>query len=123
MSLQGDTQIGERGYSLGGWRPERIREETCPARWRRNSGPTQPVLRIVVYWGRRHPMTKFILWLILLVFCWPLALLALVLYPFVWLLSIPFRLVGITVDAVFDLFRVLIMLPSRILGGTQRPRA
>ena len=68
-------------------------------------------------------MIKFILWLILLLFCWPLALLALVLYPIVWLLSIPFRLVGITVDAVFELFRVLIMLPSRILGGTQRRHA
>ncbi|HTY59405.1 MAG TPA: hypothetical protein VMF59_11340 [Bacteroidota bacterium] len=68
-------------------------------------------------------MTKFILWLILLFFCWPLALLALVLYPLVWLLSLPFRLVGITADAVFELFRVLIMLPSRILGGTPRPHA
>jgi hypothetical protein len=62
-------------------------------------------------------MTKFILWLILLFFCWPLALLALILYPFVWLLSIPFRLVGITADGVFELFRVLITLPARILGG------
>ena len=62
-------------------------------------------------------MTKFILWLILLFFCWPLALLALILYPFVWLLSIPFRLVGITADGVLELFRVLITLPARILGG------
>jgi hypothetical protein len=67
-------------------------------------------------------MTKFILWLVLLFICWPLALLALILYPFVWLLSIPFRVLGITVDAVFELFRVLIMLPARILGGAQRTR-
>ncbi len=46
---------------------------------------------------------KFLLWLILFVLCWPLALLALIAYPFVWLLLLPFRLIGITVDAVFDL--------------------
>lgn len=67
-------------------------------------------------------MTKFILWLILLFVCWPLALLALILYPIVWLLSIPFRVLGITVDAVFELFRVLIMLPAKILGGGQHTR-
>jgi hypothetical protein len=67
-------------------------------------------------------MTKFILWLILLLVCWPLALLALILYPIVWLLSIPFRVLGITVDAVFELFRVLITLPARILSGAQRSR-
>jgi hypothetical protein len=65
-------------------------------------------------------MTKFILWLILLFVCWPLALLALILYPIVWVLTIPFRLLGITVDAVFELFRVIITLPARILGGAQR---
>ena len=67
-------------------------------------------------------MTKFILWGILLFICWPLAVLALILYPFIWLLSIPFRVLGITVDAVFELFRVLIMLPARIIGGTERTR-
>ena len=67
-------------------------------------------------------MTKFILWVILLFICWPLALLALILYPFIWLLSIPFRVLGITVDAVFELFRALIMLPARIIGGTERTR-
>jgi hypothetical protein len=67
-------------------------------------------------------MTKFVLWLILLFVCWPLALLALILYPVVWLLSLPFRLLGITMDAVFELFRVLITLPARILGGAQRTR-
>ncbi len=65
-------------------------------------------------------MAKFFLWLILLLICWPIALLALVLYPFVWLILLPFRLVGITLDAVFDLFRALITLPARALGG-RRP--
>jgi hypothetical protein len=67
-------------------------------------------------------MTKFILWFILLFVCWPLALVALILYPVVWVLSLPFRLLGITTDAVFELFRVLITLPARILGGAQRTR-
>jgi hypothetical protein len=65
-------------------------------------------------------MTKFLLWLILLVLCWPLALLALVLYPFVWLLLLPFRLVGIAVDGIFQILRAAILLPSRLLGGPAR---
>jgi len=60
---------------------------------------------------------KLLLWLILLVLCWPLALLALVAYPFVWLLLLPFRLVGIVVDGVFEFLRAIIMLPARVLGG------
>jgi hypothetical protein len=62
-------------------------------------------------------MTKFLLWLILLVLCWPLAVLALVLYPFVWLLLLPFRLVGIAVGGVFDILRAILFLPVRILRG------
>ena len=62
-------------------------------------------------------MAKFLLWAILLVLCWPLALLALVLYPVVWLLTLPFRLLGIAVDGVFAMLRSLVMLPARILGG------
>jgi len=62
-------------------------------------------------------MVKFLLWLILLVLCWPLALLALILYPLVWLLSLPFRLLGITVSAVFDLLKAVITLPARVLRG------
>jgi hypothetical protein len=58
---------------------------------------------------------KILLWLILLVLCWPVALLALILYPLVWLLLLPFRLVGITVGAVFELFKALITLPARVL--------
>ncbi len=65
-------------------------------------------------------MTKFLLWLILLVLCWPLAILALVLYPFVWLLMLPFRLLGMTVSAVFELLRAIIGLPARVLRGPGR---
>jgi len=59
----------------------------------------------------------FILWLLLFVFCWPLALLALLLYPFVWLLTLPFRLVGIAVDGVFSFLHALFTLPARVLRG------
>jgi hypothetical protein len=62
-------------------------------------------------------MPTFILWLLLLIFCWPLALLALILYPLVWLILLPFRLVGIAVEGVFAFLRALIMLPARVLGG------
>jgi len=65
-------------------------------------------------------MSKFFLWLIVLIFCWPLALLALLLYPVAWLLLLPFRLLGITVTAVFELFKAVIMLPARILRGPSR---
>ncbi len=65
-------------------------------------------------------MAGFLLWCLLLVFCWPLALLALVLYPIVWLLLLPFRLVGIVVRGVFEFLTALILLPARILAG---PRA
>jgi len=65
-------------------------------------------------------MTKFLLWLILLVICWPVALLALVLYPVVWLLVLPFRLVGITVKGVFAVLLAMILLPARVLRGSPR---
>ena len=65
-------------------------------------------------------MLAFIGWLILLVLCWPLALLALILWPFVWLISLPFRLVGITFDALFALLKAILFLPARILG--QKPK-
>ncbi len=60
-------------------------------------------------------MAKFLLWCILLVLCWPLALIALVLYPVVWLLLLPFRLVGIAVGGVLDLVAAIIFLPARVL--------
>jgi hypothetical protein len=65
-------------------------------------------------------MIKFLLWCILLVLCWPLALLALVLYPIVWLLLLPFRVIGITIDGVLELIRAILFLPARVLRG---PRA
>jgi hypothetical protein len=67
--------------------------------------------------GRRHSVTKFLLWCLLFVLCWPVAVLALILYPIVWVLSIPFRLVGIAVDGVLGLVRGVILLPARVLGG------
>jgi len=60
---------------------------------------------------------KVLLWCILLVLCWPLALLALVAYPIVWILLIPFRVVGIAVDGVLGLLRGVVMLPARLVGG------
>jgi len=65
-------------------------------------------------------MAAFFLWCILLIVCWPIALLALVLYPLVWLLLLPFRVVGIAVGGVFELLRAILFLPARVLRG---PRA
>ena len=62
-------------------------------------------------------MLTVLLWLLLLVLCWPLALLALVLWPIVWLLTLPFRLLGIAVEGVFALLRALLFLPARVIGG------
>lgn len=62
-------------------------------------------------------MLTVLLWLILLVLCWPLALLALVLWPVIWLLTLPFRLLGIAVEGVFALLRALLFLPARVIGG------
>lgn len=67
-------------------------------------------------------MIKFLLWLILLILCWPLALLALVLYPIVWVFSLPFRLLGITVDALFTFLGSLLRLPARVLSGPGAPK-
>ena len=68
-------------------------------------------------------MWTFVLWLILLVVCWPLALLALVVYPIVWLLLLPFRLLGIAVDAVFKFLHAVLLLPARVLRGPTRVNA
>jgi hypothetical protein len=65
-------------------------------------------------------MVAFLLWCFLFLLCWPLALLALVLFPFVWLLSLPFRLIGITFAALFEFLRAILFLPARILGGAKR---
>jgi hypothetical protein len=62
-------------------------------------------------------VVKFLLWLVLFVLCWPLALAALVLYPILWLLMLPLRLIGIAVDGVFSLLRAVVTLPARLLGA------
>jgi hypothetical protein len=67
-------------------------------------------------------VAKFLLFLVLLVLCWPLALLALLLYPLVWLVLLPFRILGIAVDGVFELLKAVILLPVRLLGGGPRGR-
>jgi len=68
-------------------------------------------------------MMKFLLWLLLLAVCWPLAIVALVAWPVVWLLMLPFRLLGIAVEGVFALLRAIVMLPARLLGGGPRMHA
>ena len=68
-------------------------------------------------------MATFLVWLLLLFVCWPLAILALVLYPIAWLLLLPFRLVGVTVEAVFRLLTAIILLPARLLRGPRGARA
>ena len=65
-------------------------------------------------------MVKFLLWLILLILCWPLAIIALIMYPIIWLILLPFRLLGIAVDSVLQLIRSILLLPARVLRG---PRA
>lgn len=62
-------------------------------------------------------MMTFILWCILLVLCWPAAILALILYPFIWLILLPFRLIGIAVGGVLELLKAVIFLPARVLKG------
>ena len=67
-------------------------------------------------------MMTFLLWCLLFVFCWPLALLALILYPLIWILMLPLRLVGITVNAAFELLAAILTLPARILRGPRQLR-
>ncbi len=62
-------------------------------------------------------MLAFLLWLLLFVICWPVALIGLLLYPLVWLLLLPFRLLGIAVNGVFELLKSIILLPARVLRG------
>ncbi len=67
-------------------------------------------------------MVKFLLWCILLILCWPLALLALIAYPFIWLILIPFRILGFAVESVLDLVKAVLFLPARILRGPTHVR-
>ena len=66
-------------------------------------------------------LLTLVAWLILLVLCWPLALLALLLWPLVWIVSLPFRLIGMTLEALFALLRAVLFLPARVLGYKARP--
>ena len=66
------------------------------------------------------PVTRFIFWCVLFARCWPLALVALVLWPLVWLVSLPFRLIGTTFEALFALLRAILFLPARVLGYRDR---
>ena len=68
-------------------------------------------------------MIKFLPWLLLLAVCWPLAIVALVMWPVVWLLMLPFRLVGLAVEGVFALLRAIVLLPARLVGGRTAVRA
>lgn len=70
-----------------------------------------------------NTLAAVLLWCLLLVACWPLALLALMLWPIAWLLSLPFRLVGITFGALFAFLQALLMLPARVLGGGTKAMA
>jgi hypothetical protein len=65
-------------------------------------------------------MAAFLLWVLLLVLCWPLALVVLLLYPLVWLLLLPFRILGIAVDGVLSLLRAILFFPARLLAGQRR---
>ena len=89
---------------------------TAALEWLEPQPRVEPVSRKIVCLS----VGKFLVWCILLVLCWPFALLALVLYPLVWILLIPFRIVGIAVDGVLGLVRGIVMLPARLLRG---PRA
>jgi hypothetical protein len=62
-------------------------------------------------------MISFLLWVLVFALCWPLAILALILWPLAWLLLLPFRLLGIAVEGIFELLRAVILLPARVLGG------
>lgn len=108
----------------------RVLRDAPPPRVRRDDAAESPGERLG-YSGRSYPgrsntqrravvssyVAGFLLWCILLVLCWPLALLALILYPIVWLLLLPFRLAGIAVDGVLALVRGIILLPGRALRG------
>lgn len=97
-----------RGISIVGY-PRNLRERRT---YYESSGDESDI--------EENLMATFLIWLVLLIVCWPLALLALVLYPIIWLILLPFRLLGIAVESVFELLRAILMLPARILGGPGR---
>lgn len=77
---------------------------------------TRIAISFVSYKNPDNNMLNFLLWCILLVLCWPLALIAIILYPFIWLILLPFRLLGFAVDLSFSFIRNLVMLPFTLLG-------
>lgn len=87
--------------------------------WRRSRRNIERQSGVYSVANESKAMTKFLLWLLLLIFCWPLALAALVLYPIVWLFLLPFRIVGIAVDGVLQMLKALILFPARALRGTR----
>lgn len=80
-------------------------------------GVELPARRSRTYLQEIPAMLTFLLWLLLLLVCWPLALLAVIAYPFVWLLLLPFRLLGIAVEGALELVKAVIFLPARVLGA------
>ena len=85
-----------------------------------NSFGGEPSAAIIRIEGRgEFRMAKFFLWLILLIICWPVALLALLFYPLVWLLSLPFKLIGITVGGFLAFVKAIFMFPARVLRGAK----
>ena len=85
-------------------------------------GPSPFQVKYPTHLVRTSSMVTFLIWLVLFVVCWPLALMALVLYPLVWLLLLPFRLVGVAVEGVFGLLKAVLFLPVRLLGGPRPAR-
>ena len=94
----------------------------CSLRYQRGKMLVFSPILSTRYCNNMRIFPGFILWLILLVLCWPLALLALILYPLLWLILLPFRLLGVTADAVFELLSAILYLPARLLHGPQRMR-
>ena len=86
-------------------------------RWRAQGGTT---LARSPYYEAGGFMFTFLMWCFLFILCWPLALLAIILYPLVWLLLLPFRLMGIAVEGVLELVKAIIFLPARVLRGPSR---
>jgi hypothetical protein len=81
--------------------------------WRNVNGRLERIVPVIV----SAVVGTFLVWCVVLVLCWPLALLAVIVYPIVWILLIPFRIVGIAVDGVLGVIRGIVMLPARVLGG------
>jgi hypothetical protein len=93
---------------------------TVSSQWNREKMQAVVLLRLAPRIIIMKTLIVWILWCVLFVLCWPMALLLLALIPIVWLIALPFRVVGITVGAVFALIRAILYLPARLLGGQKR---